>query len=130
VIALVVVGVMGWVPGLSGGLTEQQSRAYWQSTAPFTIVEFKMSGTNADLEVQNVSANKLTLTGIEFDGVAGTVSSTSFNAGERKLVSVTGLSDCGAVGTGFDYNVMITYNSKNVTGLKQIGDKSLIGKCS
>jgi hypothetical protein len=130
VIALVVVGVMGWVPGLSGGLTEQQSRAYWQSTAPFTIVEFKMAGTTADLEVQNVSANKLTLTEIKFEGVTGTVSSTEFNAGERKLVSVTGLSACGATGTGFDYNVMITYNSKNVTGLKQIGDKSLIGKCS
>ena len=136
VIALVVVGVMGWVPGLSGGITEQQSRAYWQSTAPFTIVEYKFDAgeETASLEVQNVSANKLTLTGIEFEGVTGTVSSTSFNAGERKLVSVTGLADTtcelGTSGEGFDYAIIMTYNSKNVTGLTQIGDKSLIGKCS
>ncbi|MBU2100846.1 class III signal peptide-containing protein [Candidatus Micrarchaeota archaeon] len=138
VIALVVVGVMGWVPGLSGGITEQQSRVYWQSTAPFTIVEYKFDaglGT-ASLEVQNVSANKLELTGVDFEGIAGTVTGQpiSFNAGERKLVSVTGLTgttcETSAAGTGFDYTTIITYDSKNVTGLKQIGDKSLIGKCN
>jgi len=130
VIALVVVGVMGWVPGLSGGITEQQSKAYWQSTSPFTMLEYKFSGTTADLEVQNVSANKLTLTAVEFEGEGTLASNVSFNAGERKLVQITGLTACGAVGAGFDKNVMFTYNSKNVTALVQIGDKGLIGKCS
>ncbi|MFH1663269.1 MAG: hypothetical protein ABH986_00370 [archaeon] len=130
VIALVVVGVMGWVPGLSGGITEQQSKAYWQSTSPFTMLEYKFSGTTADLEVQNVSANKLTLTEVKFDGVGTLAASVSFNAGERKLVQLTALNACGNLGAGFDKNVMFTYNSKNVTGLVQIGDKGLIGKCS
>jgi hypothetical protein len=130
VIALVVVGVMGWVPGLSGGITEQQSRAYWQSTSPFSIIEYKFSGTTAELEIQNISANKLTLTSLQFDGEGTLGSSISFNAGERKLVTVTGLSNCGNAGTGFDKNVTFTYNSKKVSGLVQIGDKGLIGKCS
>ncbi len=130
VIALVVVGVMGWVPGLSGGITEQQSRAYWQSTAPFAIKEYKISGTTASLEVQNVSANKLTLTDVELDGEGSIASNVEFNAGESKLVTVTITTACGDPGTGFDKNVSFTYNSKNVTGLVQIGDKGLIGKCS
>jgi len=129
VIALVVVGVMGWVPGLSGGITEQQSRAYWQSTAPFSIVEYKISGTTAELEVQNISANKLTLTDVELDGEGSIAANQAFNAGERQLVTVTITTTCGAAGTGFDKNVSFTYNSKNVTGLMQIGDKGLIGKC-
>ncbi len=130
VIALVVVGVMGWVPGLTGGLTEQQSRAYWQSTSPFSIKEFKFSGTTAEIEVQNISANKLTLTDLNIDGIAGLSSSVSFNAGESELVSLTGLTACGNAGSGFDYNVSFTYNSKKVNGLVQLGDKGLIGKCS
>ena len=133
VIALVVVGVMGWVPGLSGGITEQQSRAYWQSTAPFSIVEYKFDAllATAQLEVQNISANKLTLTDVKIDGVNETLSGSgiSFNAGERKLVSLTATQTCGAAGEGFDYTVSFTYDSKNVTGLVQLGDKGLIGKC-
>jgi len=130
VIALVVVGVMGWVPGLSGGITEQQSRAYWQSTSPFSIVEHKFSGTTADLEIQNISANKLTLTEMKIEGTNGLTADVSFNAGERKLVQLTGLAACGSTGTGFDYTVSFVYNSNKVTGLTQIGDKGLIGKCS
>lgn len=130
VIALVVVGVMGWVPGLTGGITEQQSRAYWQSTSPFSIKEFKFSGTTAELEVQNISANKLTLTQVAIDGVDGISSNVSFNAGESALISLTGLNACGTIGSGFDYNVSFTYDSKQVTGLMQLGDKGLIGKCN
>lgn len=134
VIALVVVGVMGWVPGLSGGITEQQSRAYWQSTSPFTIVEYKFNAglTTAELEVQNVSANKLDLTDVQIDGATavGIGFNESFNAGERRLVNLTLAPVCGATGTGFDYAVSFTYDSKNVTGLMQIGDKGLIGKCA
>ncbi|PIN99095.1 MAG: hypothetical protein COT90_01045 [Candidatus Diapherotrites archaeon CG10_big_fil_rev_8_21_14_0_10_31_34] len=131
VIALVVVGVMGWVPGLSGGITEQQSRAYWQSTAPFSIVEYKFDAgaTTAQLEIQNISANKLILTDVKIDGVTDNITDVAFNAGERKLVSLTATQTCGTAGAGFDYNVSFTYNSKNVTGLVQMGDKGLIGKC-
>ncbi len=132
VIALVVVGVMGWVPGLSGGITEQQSRAYWQSTSPFGIMEYKFDAeaTTVTLEVQNVSANKLTLTDVEFDGEGALAADVEFNAGERKSVSVTSAPTCGVAGVGFDYNVSMTYDSRKITGLVQIGDKSLIGKCT
>ena len=130
VISLVVVGVMGWVPGLSGGLTEQQSKAYWRSTSPFAIIEHNFTGTTADLEIQNISANKLTLTQVNVEGVDGIAADVSFNAGESKAVSLTGLTACGAVGDGFDYTIIFTYDSSKLTGLSQQGDKSLIGKCS
>jgi len=137
VIALVVVGVMGWVPGLSGGITEQQSRAYWQSTSPFAIAEYKFDAgaATASLEVQNVSANKLTLTDVTV-GIDTVTFATpiAFNAGEKKLVSLTGLTATPCVtsttGDGFDHTMQFTYNSRNVTGLVQIGDKPLIGKCT
>jgi hypothetical protein len=38
---------------------------------------------------------------------------------------------CGSSGAGYEYdNITITYNSKHLTGQKQFGAKSLIGKCT
>ena len=59
VIALVVVGVMGWFPGLSTGISAQQSKTFWQSTSPLSIIDWDIDGTNANLVIKNMTTSKM-----------------------------------------------------------------------
>ncbi|MEW6329075.1 MAG: class III signal peptide-containing protein [Candidatus Micrarchaeota archaeon] len=128
IIALVVIGLLGWFPGLTGGAQEQQSRAYWKSATPLSILDYKISGTTVTFDIQNSGSDKVTLRNVSFDGTDLTgVVLTNFNPGERKTITGT-VASCTA-GAGFTYNVVIEYNTPKITGNKQMGDKPLIGKC-
>jgi hypothetical protein len=131
VVALVVIGLLGWFPGVGGGTLETQSKSYWAGTSPFAITAYKISGTTVELSMRNMLTEKVTLTGISFGGTALQVDQTQFNGGEEKKVTATMPTPCGSPGTPFSYsNVTITYDQGTITGLKQVGDKPLIGKCS
>ncbi len=77
VIALVVVGVLGWFPGLSTGISMKQSNAYWQSTHPISILQSKLltDGSMA-LEIQNKTMNKIIIHSLTINGI------TVYNRGE------------------------------------------------
>jgi len=83
VIALVVVGVMGWFPGLGTGITEQQSRAYWQSASPLAIKDWKITTTDTDatFTVQNMTTDKINVTEMTVDGTAIDVTDVNVSAG-------------------------------------------------
>jgi len=130
IIALVVIGLLGWFPGLAGGARETQSKTYWKGGIPFGILEYKLNGTSASFAVRNNEDAKLTLTDIELDGSSLAVTDTDFRGGEEKLVTGTLPASCGSAGEAFEYNVTIIYNSRSISGLKEIGEKPLIGKCS
>ncbi|MEM3030472.1 MAG: class III signal peptide-containing protein [Candidatus Micrarchaeia archaeon] len=130
IIALVVIGLLGWFPGLAGGARETQSKAYWKGANPFGIIEYKINGTSVSLALRNNEDAKLTVTDVELDGGSLNVSDTDFRGGEEKLVTGTLATSCGSPGTAFEYNVTIIYNSRSISGNKQIGEKPLIGKCS
>ncbi len=139
VIALVVVGVLGFVPGIGGSTTEQQSAAYWRGGSPFAIMEYNFNGTSYTFVVRNNTEQSLTLTEITLDGpqtAASALSIADTVVGAGKTATLTGTystagDDCTDLGTTktFSYDVTITYNTANITGKTQVGDRPLVGKC-
>lgn len=132
VIALVVVGIMGWVPGLGGGISEQQSKAYWAGATPWSIVDYKFTGTTGTIVVQNMTTDKLDFTAISFDGSAATMGANDYNVagGSTQAIDLTNLSSCGSAGSRFNKTVSIIYDTANIAAKTQLGDKPLIGTCS
>ncbi len=131
VVALVVVYLVGGFSGLGASSLETQSKNYWAGASPFSIKTYKMSGTTIDLELTNNDLEQLTVTDISVAGTSVYSTSTAYNSGESKTVSGTLGSSCGASGTPFTYsNVSITYTKGSITGLKEVGSKPLVGKCS
>ena len=129
VIALVVVGVMGWFPGLGGGINEQQSRAYWKSASPLAITDWKITATNGQFTVENTSTDKITLTDITVDGAALGLADTNINAGATYTTTADSDATCTTAQT-YSYDVKITYgvvggiSDKTLTGAKPI-----VGTC-
>jgi len=139
VIALVVVGVLGFVPGIGGSTTEQQSAAYWRGTAPFAILEYDFDDTAYTFVVRNNTEQSLTLTEVTLDGpttAASTLSVADTVIAAGKTASVSGTystagDDCTDLGDTkqFSYDASITYNTANITGKVQVGDRPILGKC-
>lgn len=113
------------------GSLETQSKSYWFSTSPMAIKNFEFSGSTINLEFSNVDPEQVTITDISIGGSPVYSTSTSFNSGESKVVSVVLAAACGAPGTPYTLNnVVITYSKGTLVGLKQTGTKPLVGKCS
>jgi hypothetical protein len=130
IVALVVIALLGFFPGVGGAARESQSASYWSGAQPFSITAFKVTGTNATLTMQNRLSEKLILNNISFDGNDGNTSNVTFKGGEEKTTSGTLSTTCGSSGSGFEYAIIITYTQGSVTGKKQFGDKPLVGKCT
>ncbi len=129
VIALVVVGVMGWFPGISSSITEQQSRAYWKSTSPLALTDWKITSTNGTFVVQNNSTDKIQLTDIIVDGTALGLSDVNINAGGSTTTAADTDITCTS-GQTYSYNVKITYDViGGISGKTFSGDKPIVGSC-
>lgn len=131
IVALVVVGLLGWFPGVGGGTLETQSKTYWAGTSPFAVTAYKVSGTTVEMNLKNMLTEQLTLTAVSFSGADLGITSTTFNGGEEKKITGTLTTACGSAGAPYTYsNVTMTYTQGTISALKQTGDKALIGKCS
>lgn len=131
VIALVVVYLVGGFSGLGSSSIETASKNYWAGASPFAIKTVAVSGTAMSLDFQNNDLEQLTITDVSIAGSSVFSTNTSFTSGESKVVAATLGTTCGAAGTPFTYNnVTITYNKGSITGLKEVGNKPLIGRCS
>jgi len=129
VIALVVVGVMGWFPGLSGGITEQQSKAYWQSTSPLALSDWHITASNGTFVVQNNSADKIQLTDITVDGTALGLADANISAGASTTTAADVDVTCTTEQT-YNYEVKISYDVVGgITGKTLTGDKPIVGTC-
>src|SRR3989339_168382 len=87
VIALIVVGVLGWIPGVGTGITQSQSQAYWASTSPFAMTQYEVfsDGSTAPIIVlRNQTSNKLTLTDIRLTSTSLATTDTEFTGGSEK----------------------------------------------
>jgi len=129
VVALVVAGVMGWFPGLGTQITEQQSRAYWQSSSPLAITQYDIDGTNADLVIRNQTTDKIGVEIVTLDGIAVAVTDANIAAGSQG--TFTGVGVTCTQGEVYQYNVVITYSvDGGLQAAKQTGSKPLVGICS
>lgn len=132
VIALVVVGVMGWIPGLGTGLSESQSKAYWQSTSPFAITTYQVTGgATPILVLRNNTSQNLSVTTIKIGNTTVTAADANFTGGQEKSLTAAGSITCTS-GNPYSYDVDINYlktvGSSTVV-LTQKGSKPLIGTC-
>jgi hypothetical protein len=138
--AIIVVGVMGWFPGISnggtsGGVSVPQSRQYWAGMAtPFAITDYEFSGSGVTIVMKDMVNDDLEVTWVQVGpGVLNVPlkePTVDFVPGEQKNVEVTGLPAC-VPGETVSYPVMITYDNKEtgLNGKQQVGEKPLVGTC-
>jgi len=129
IVALVVIGLLGWFPGLGGGARETQSATYWAGASPFSVTAVKIAGSGSQLTLANRLSDKVVLTDISWGGGSVFSTATNFTGGQEKTVGIS--ATCGDSGETQQYdNVTFTYNQGSISGIKQRGDKPLIVKCS
>jgi len=133
VIALVVVGVMNWFPAIGTGIAEQQSRAYWQTTAPLAVEDWTISQepTEAAFVVQNTSTDKISVTEITVDGTQIEVDpDVEIAAGSKATITgVTGKA-CSR-GLNYQYELKIDYDVVGgISGKTLSGKKLLVATCN
>jgi len=134
VVALVVVGVMGWFPGLGTGITEQQSKAYWASTSPIAIKDWQITtdDTQATFAVQNLTTDSVGISGMTVGGETFELANdVNLAAGGSGTISgvITGIA-CPTAGNVYQYDVTITYSvAGGLAGKTQTGQKPIIGTC-
>ena len=146
IVAMVAIALLGFFPGLAGDAKISQSDTYWRGSArPFAILEHSFVSDNQNLTVvlQNVDSDQrevteMSIAGSGFNGIAnstagGVLSSSNtrfFSAGEKKTLKVEMSGNCTS-GTIYEFMINFTYNTNSgLTGLKQYGEKALVGKCS
>ncbi|MFH1255977.1 MAG: hypothetical protein V1494_01660 [Candidatus Diapherotrites archaeon] len=135
VIALVVVGVLGFLPGMGTGVTESQSKAYWASQSPLAVTDWQITGTAGDATIvlRNQSSSKITVTGMHFHNgttqYASTVTSTTYSAGEEKAIPFIGSQPVCTSGQSYSLDFNITYSTPNISGKTEGGTVDLIGSC-
>ncbi|VVB65682.1 Uncharacterised protein [Candidatus Gugararchaeum adminiculabundum] len=122
-------------PSPSSSVTADQSKLYWKSMTPISIMGYTVSSETgfAQLDLQNVLNEDITITSITFAGTELTgLTDANLSAGQRKTVSGTVREGviCGSPGASYSYHVVFTYNTRNLLGKQEIGDKDLIGKCT
>ncbi len=132
IIALVIFGFMGWIPGMAGSIRERQSKMYWGSTYPLAIRDYKGTTTGLILLIQNVGDSKVIVREISAGGNTTTITgSYQLLPGEQKQYTAT-QTVCGPVGSTFEFgNVSITYDVVDgISGNLLAGDRPLVGRCA
>ena len=146
IVALVVIGLLGWFPGLAGGTKEAQSEAYWTGAMPFSIMDKQITAAGAvTLVIENTLHERAKITSIYFTGDNAT--NSSFNCelnispagvwlrpGEQRTFTAANLCGgmtCGAGNVGDDYgfDVTIYYDRIKIKSNTMFGEKQLVGRC-
>ena len=129
VIALVVAGVMGWFPGMSSLVSESQSKVFWTTTTPITLVNWKLASTGAQFDMKNAGTDKLLVTGLNVNGVDVNGLAITLTAGANAQTANLPTITCTAT-QQYQYDVVITYDVVGgLTGNKLTGLKPIVGTC-
>jgi type II secretory pathway pseudopilin PulG len=111
IIALIVVGAMGGIPGIGSGAKNRASASYWQ-TSDIAVQSYAAHSATDDLNVtvRNNLPNPITLTSVTVGGGTQTCVRTSLAAGEStKCSDEDGATGCSGEGDSFNYPVSIAY---------------------
>jgi hypothetical protein len=136
IIALIVIGVIGGFPGMTRGVSERDSAAYWAG-ADVGITRYFISATAAasQLVMRNNRLFSINLTSIKFDGGTEALNYSTtgviISPGSAILVNYTAaLVGCTGAGTSFSKNVVIQYKDATYGVLYTFtGEKPLVGTC-
>lgn len=131
IVALVAIALLGAFPAMGGDARITETRQYWNSQRPFSILSYAQSGATLTLTLRNTDSNLLTITNVTVGNVTGAYpSGLTFNGGAAKTISLSPFRNCSAGDYDFfEYNVVIRYNSTYLSN-SFIGVKPLIGACN
>jgi hypothetical protein len=134
IIALIVVGVLGGIPGIGTGARSRASASYWQ-TADIAIPSFAAFAASDDLNVsiRNNLRNRITLTSVSVGGGTQACSETSLAPGQTtKCSDDDGAVSCSGEGDAFSFSVSVSYTDTTTGGTHTFtGDgNQLDGRCA
>ena len=130
-LALVILSVSGLFPSLSYDWQTGDSASYWsRAAAPLAIVDFKQTGTNLSVVLENRASTNLHLSSIEFAAAAQYTATSlpTLPPGGTTLVSLTTQTCSGR--QVIEYNVSIHYSTDQVALLSERGAKPLYVQCT
>jgi len=130
IIALIVIGVIGGFPGMTRGVSERDSAAYWAG-ADIGITRYYLSNftTTSQLVLRNNRLFSINVTAITFDGSSVFATSTPLSPGSSTAVNLTAAS-CATAGQTVTKNVVITYKDATYgVTYTFTGEKPLVGTC-
>jgi hypothetical protein len=138
IIALVIFGFLGWIPGMAGTLRERQAKIYWASAYPVSIKDYKITSEGATFLMENVMGEPVKLSNITAELTNGTTVTGDFNPSGYKLIQgearVFTVSEINCTpGADFEigsiemmYDVVKGIQAQTETG---IGIRPIIGSC-
>lgn len=130
-VALVAIALLGAFPSVGGDARMSETRQYWSSQAPFSILDYNQYGASMSLTLKNTGNDLLAITNLTIGNVTGNYPlGLMFSPGAQKTVTLTNFRNCSAGDYDYiQYNVVITYNTTYLS-TTQIGNKPLIGPCN
>jgi len=118
VIALIVISVLGGIPGIGRSTGERASAAYW-SNADVGISAYSVaddsSNDDVTLVIRNNLRNAITVTSITLDSTVITSTSTTLATGGSTTITNTTAGDLCSAGNSFSFDTTIVYTD-TVTG--------------
>ena len=138
IIALVIFGFLGWIPGMAGTLRERQAKMYWASAYPVAIKDFKVTSSGATFLMENIGDDPVKLLNMSAELTNGTMvtlapfspSGYKLIQGEVKSYTITAIK-CDA-GEAYELsNVSIIFDVvKGISGQVEVGDRPIVGQCA
>ncbi|MFH1971911.1 MAG: hypothetical protein ABIJ18_00360 [archaeon] len=130
VIALIVIGVLGTIPGIGGNAKQQASESYWE-TAEIGVVDY-YNTFSTDILTVNVKNNQEDTITIDSVTIDGTVDNTNSSLSPGEEATYTFSKSCENNGDSFEYGVSVVYANSGAgdTMFTFTGTQKLIGTCS
>ena len=148
VVALGVITLLGFFPGMIGDATLSESQLYWRGSArPISVIEEKningtiCAGTGAAsgyrLVLVNINPDPIYLTNISLDGTprtfcasGATLPAASLSIGPGQVFRIDAVGPPCTPGKAVEMQLAFTYDTPYLEGKTQAGAKKLSFKCS
>lgn len=134
IVALIGIVLLGGFTEGSSSAMDAESHAYWSGVSrPFRINEWVQVADVVYMEVENSEVRRFVLTNISFDNYMQNLTNGGwvFGPGSKKNISLGGFTACNETSYDyFEYDIVIYYDSEDITGRTQIGQKPLAGRCA
>src|SRR3989338_6418050 len=113
IIALIVAGVLGFIPGLGGTASSRTSETFWSARDVALIDPVFSAGGNDRVTVKNNRVNAVTLTTVSIDGQNFAAGQT---VGAGGSVTLSGAFIACTAGQTVSYAVSIAYTDTTTSG--------------
>ncbi len=131
IIALIVIGVLGGFPGMTRGINERDSAAYWTG-ADVGIIRYNLPASgNSTLVFRNNKNFQINLMNLTVDGTTFSLGNASIAPGASLAFTNVSVNCGGTTGSSFSHNIVITYIDPQYpsSGYTFTGEKPLVGTC-